>query len=98
MALLYALPPQARSLMQLLARLVRDEDVALLAADIKADAAPECANAAISEQRRRYAGQGAGVHRAGGDGVGSRCALPLDLADVDTSVPPPPGRARPCRP
>ncbi|WP_231512265.1 HDOD domain-containing protein [Paucibacter sp. KBW04] len=35
----HALPPQARSLMQLLARLVRDEDVALLAADIKADAA-----------------------------------------------------------
>jgi len=35
----HALPPQARALMQLLARLVRDEDVALLAADIKADAA-----------------------------------------------------------
>ncbi|MBB4843333.1 EAL and modified HD-GYP domain-containing signal transduction protein [Paucibacter oligotrophus] len=35
----HVLPPQARALMQLLARLVRDEDVALLAADIKADAA-----------------------------------------------------------
>lgn len=35
----HALPPQATALMQLLGRLVRDDDVALLAADIKADAA-----------------------------------------------------------
>ncbi|MBY0236134.1 MAG: hypothetical protein K2W93_14230, partial [Burkholderiaceae bacterium] len=35
----HALPPQAAALMQLLGRLVRDDDVALLAADIKADAA-----------------------------------------------------------
>ncbi|MDC8783761.1 HDOD domain-containing protein [Roseateles koreensis] len=34
-----ALPPHARSLMQLLARLVRNEDVAVLAAEIKSDVA-----------------------------------------------------------